>query len=137
MSEIGNFLDGRKFLTGSPFRSGYFITVSLIGLASIGFMVFIIQQHRRVLTTNYVIVLCSMIGGQTIYQWLRSLRYFRRIRELFSQAEISHGGTSDSIELALRVAAGAIVDILFYTSGMTLFSLFLIMWLLERLEQLK
>jgi hypothetical protein len=45
MSDVGNFLDGCSFLTGSPFRSGYFMAMSVVGLGATALDVYLLYRH--------------------------------------------------------------------------------------------
>jgi hypothetical protein len=132
MDDFRGYIDGRSFLTGSTFRSGYFLSASIVGLCAVVIDVYILIHHWQALNKGAVVVLGGLIGVQLIYQWWRTLRYYSKVRELYSmRSEDARDGTP--LDVALRIAVGGLVDILFYCYGMTLMALIFIGVLLTHL----
>lgn len=117
-----SFIDGRCFLTRSPFRSGYFVVITAMGVASIALVVYLLCDYWRDLNTFVAIILALPIGSQLLYQWLRALGYYSKIRDLYSKKP-TDGVLEAGSDEALRIAAGGITDVLFYSYGMILCSL--------------
>ena len=132
MGDIGNFIDGRGLLTRSPFRSGYFVVASLMAVGCLLASAYIICRYWRAMGVYNAFVLGSLISVEQIYQWWRALRYYAKLRELYSGSDVEMREGSP-LGIALRVAAGGIVDLLFYSYGTILFILILIGVLLGRL----
>ena len=137
MSDTGRFVDGRVLLTGPPLKSWVFATPSVAYLASILLTAYIIVRHWHVLNLNLVSCIAIFVGVHSFYQWIRVRRYYRRMRELYETAVYEQPRDGSSMDIALRTAAGAISDILFYHFGMVLVCLFVIDGLLFRLDGLK
>src|SRR6266849_6453545 len=116
MSDIGNFIDGRGLLTRSPFRSGYFVVASLMALGGLLANAYMICRYWRAMGVYGAFVLGSLVGVEQIYQWWRALRYYAKLRELYSGSDIEMREGSP-LGIALRVAAGGIVDLLFFSYG--------------------
>jgi hypothetical protein len=104
MGDIGNFPDGRSLLIGSPFRSAYFLIASAAGAGCIVVDVYLLYRHRQVLTTYAVLILSILIGLQSMYQWWRALRYYGKIRELYSRATDEGVKEGFYLDTALRIA---------------------------------
>lgn len=136
MSDTGNFTDGRGLLTRSPFRSGLFIVTSSVALGSILVDAYIIYRHWRTAGVYAALILSTLIGLQLIYQWLRALRYYAKLRDLYagSDEEIRAGSP---LGIALRIAAGGMVNLLFFSFGTILLALILIGVLLTRLDGMR
>ena len=125
-----SLIDDRCLLTKSPFRSGYFVVVSAMGVASMALVVYLLGHFWQELNFFVAIALSVPIGCQLLYQWLRVLKYYSKIRESYSKrpaVDAIEGNTDDE---ALRIAAGGITDVLFYSNGMILCSLAIIAALL-------
>jgi len=137
MNDLRTFVDGRCFLTGSPFRSMHFVVASTLGLVAFVVDVCVIYRHRETLNIYVAVVLGILIGVQIIYQWWRALRYYSKIRKLYAMRSEEEARAGTPLDIALRIAAGGITDILFYCYGMTLVALILIGVLLTRLEAVK
>jgi hypothetical protein len=134
MNVTRSFIDGRKFLSGFPLGSAYFVVVSLVGLAAVVADVYILSRHWHTLGSFGVIILAVLIGVQLIYQWSRTLRYYSRVRELYLRKSDEEAQDGSPLDLALRIAAGGLTDLLFYCYGMTLLALILVGALLTRLD---
>jgi len=133
MSELGNYLDGRTLLTKPLIRSGYFVNASIPCLAVVLIAIYLVLTYHRVMTAYFVVVLCIYVGLHSFYQWWRSIRYLNRVRELRMNASEDQKTNGTQMDLALRVATGGIVDLLFFGSGMTVCSLVLVWALLRHL----
>jgi hypothetical protein len=130
MNQRRSVVDGRAFLTGSPLRSGYFVVTSAMGAASIALVAYLLFHYWRVLNVYIVITLAVPIGSQLLYQWLRALKYYSKIRELCSKRRTEGVLEEHSDDEALRIAVGGVTDVLFYCYGMILCSLAVIAALL-------
>jgi hypothetical protein len=102
-----------------------------LGFITLATDVYLIWRFRYALRINVAIVLALPIGLQLIYQWWRALRYFRKVRELYSAKLDYEAKDGTPLDAALRVATGGISDILFYCYGIELMSLVVIWWLLK------
>jgi hypothetical protein len=137
MNDIGRFIDGRGLLTRSPFKSWLFVNSSVACLGSILLTAYIIVRHWHILNGNLGSCLAIFVGIHSFYQWVRVRRYYRRMQELYEAAVYEQPRDGSSLDIALRTAAGAIIDIVFYHFGMVLVCLFVIDGLLFRLDGLK
>lgn len=136
MSDTGNFTDGRGLLTKSPFRSGQFIVTSLVALGSILVDAYIVYRHWRSAGVYAALILSALIGVPLIYQWLRALRYYAKLRDLYSRSD-DETRASSPLGMALRVAAGGMINLLFFSFSITLLALILIGVLLTRLDGMR
>src|ERR1700678_2486162 len=119
-------VDGRHFLSGSPFRSGYFRAACVIGLCALVIDAFVLCRYWQTLNVYVALVLVVPIGLQLIYQWWRAMWYFSRIRNRYSMVSKENGIEDHPLEIALRFATRGLTDILFYCYGMLLVALVLI-----------
>jgi hypothetical protein len=131
VNELGNYLDGRTFLTRSPIRSGYFVNASIPCLGAVFIVAYLVLAYHHVMTANLVVVLCAYVGLQSLFQWWRCVRNLNRVRQLYTSASEDQRAPGTPMDLALRIATGGIVDQLFFGSLMTVCSLALI-WVLLR-----
>jgi hypothetical protein len=120
MNQHRGFFDGRVFLTKSAFRSGHFFLTSVMGLGAIALVGFILVQFSQSLNVYVEVILAVPIGAQILYQWLRTRRYYSKIRELYSKRQHDEPVEESSLEEALKTAAGGIAEVLFYSYGMIL-----------------
>ena len=125
MNDLRTFIDGRCFLTRSPFRSMYFIVATILGSVAVVVDVYVIYRHRQTLN-RYVAIVMILIGVQAIYQWWRCLRYYSKVRKLYAMKSENETECGPPLDVALRIAAGGLTDLLFYCYGMTLASVILI-----------
>ena len=137
MDDFRTFLDGRRFMTDSPFRSGYFVVASVAGLGAVLTDAYLIVRHWQTLNEGVVITLGIVIGVQLIYQWWRTLRYYSQIRKLDATKAEGEAKEGTPLDGALRLATGGLTDILFYCYGMTLVALILIGVLLTHLDRVR
>jgi hypothetical protein len=137
MGNADNFPDGRKMLIGSPFRSMSFLIDSVLCFSAILAAAYILSRHWHTLNSAMVLVIAVFIGLQLFYQWLRALRYFERLRELYLAAESEPGREGSNLDIALRAAAFGMTDLLFYHFAMVLLCLVLIGSLLFRIDGIK
>jgi hypothetical protein len=136
MSDTGNFTDGRGLLTTSPFRSGQFIVTTLVAMGSILVDAYIVYRHWRTAGVYAALILSILIGVQLIYQWLRALRYYAKLRDLYSGPDEGIRAGSP-LGVALRIAAGGMINLLFFSFGTILLALILIGVLLTRLDGMR
>jgi hypothetical protein len=98
---------------------------------------YLIHRHGDAIPGNFALTLALWIGLQTLIQWVRALRYYSRMRELY-KAEAREGLTANSpLERALRIASGGIAELLFNSFLITLIALFMIMKLLTHIDGIK
>jgi hypothetical protein len=134
-NDIGTFVDGRPFLIGSPFTSIFFCVASGLGLVSVGVLVYVVYHGSSV--PGLSIILIVLVGLQLVYQWWRALRYYSRVRELYSVKSEIETQDSSPLELALRIATGGLTDLLFYCYGISLTMLVIIGVLLKHIYLIK
>lgn len=134
MNNLRNFVDGRIFLTGSPFRSVYFVVATVVGLVSAVIDVYLLVRHWQTLNAYIVNALGILIGVQLVYQWVRTLRYYSNIRKLYTVKSEVEAMEGTPLDVALRIATGGLTDMLFYCYGMTLVALITIGVLLTHLD---
>ena len=82
-----------------------------------------------------VLGLAGLIAIQIIYQWWRIWRYYAVIRKLYSRKRLAEAEDGTALDAALRIAAGGLIDILFYSYGMVIVALAIIGLLLMRLQK--
>jgi hypothetical protein len=137
MSKLDNFSDGRAFLLRSPFRSMHFLIVSSVGGACLVMVVYLLSSYKQILTAPTRMTIAVLIGLQIIYQWWRILRYYSRIRQLYSIRLEGEAKVETPLDMGLRIAAGGLIDMLFYCYGMTFVLLFVIGVLLSHVHGVK
>lgn len=137
MNEFGALLDGGVFLANSPFRSAYFLVISIVGCGIVAVNTYIICRHWNTLPLSVIVVLGVFISVHTVYQWWRALRYYSKIRALYGEVNSQEVKSMAPHEAALRIAAGGIADILFYSFGMTLITLGIIASTLTHLDGIR
>lgn len=120
MSDTSPFVDGRTFLITSPFRSGWFVISTVLGLIAVVLDMLIVYRYWHVLSANIIAALAVTIGVELIYQWWRALRYYSKIRSLYLKKAVHEAKEGTDLDLALRIAAGGLANILFYCNGIAL-----------------
>jgi hypothetical protein len=107
-----------------------------VALGAILVDAYIIYRHWRTAGVYAALILSTLIGVQLIYQWLRVLRYYAKLRDLYSGSdeEIRAGSP---LGVALRIAAGGMINLLFFSFGTILLALILIGVLLTRLDGMR
>jgi hypothetical protein len=100
-------------------------------------VVYIIYRHWNAMSGNMIALLGVFIGVQTIYQWRRVMIYYAKLRKLYAVAMEEGIATGSPLDVALRTAAGGIVDLLFYDFGTRLVSLFFLIALLYRIDGIR
>lgn len=137
-SNTTGWLDGSKLLTGSPFGSIPFLTASLLGLGCVVLDLYLIYRHWTILNPNTFLMLVLVIGVQLVGLWWRVLRYYAKIRSLFSEGASTNVETGEApVNTALRLSAGGITDILFWSYLLNLALLLLLSNLLFHLDGLR
>lgn len=134
MSDPTNCIDGNNFMTSSPFRSGYFLFATALGLASAVVDIYLIYRHWHTAPGYVVPILAIPIGLQLLYQWWRILRYRSKIRILCLTGQ---GDDKRALDIGTRIAVGGMIDLSFYSNGIAFFALILIGCLLTRLDGLR
>jgi hypothetical protein len=133
MGEIRTYMDGRRFLRDSPFRSWQFRSASMVGFVAVCADVYLIVRYWQRLSINAAECLVVLIGIQVVYQWWRTIRYYRKLRELYSLKPGAEAPAGSPVDLALRITAGALTEALFYFNGTALAALIFIGVLMSRL----
>lgn len=126
MSVPSSFIDGRRFLASSPFRSPYFLAVTALALSAVLVDLAVLYINRRSAHETSLVLAGLLVATQLGYQWWRALRYYSRIRFLYKEKPENDAREGSNVDLALRTATGGIVDLLFYFYGITLVLLILI-----------
>ena len=137
LGELRNFLDGRKFLSTTPFRSGYFMVISVSGLLALVANSYVAYRLWLTISTQAGLLLGILVGIQIVYQWWRALRYYNVIRRLYSMRTGSDAAEGSPLDAALRIAIGGLTDILFYSYGTLLVTPIVIGALLRHLERVR
>ncbi len=137
MSDISNFLGGRNVPARSPFRSASFLLASIVGLGSVVIDAYLIYRHWHTAPAYVAAILSTPIGAQLVYQWFRVLRDRAKLRELYSKGSVEEAEGGSPLDVAARVAARGMIDLLFFSYGIAIFALILIGALLSRLDGLK
>lgn len=129
--------EGRNILIRSPFRSKYFVTGSIFALGSMAASVYLICRHWKALGVYGSVMLGLCIGLQALYQWLRALRCYWKLRELCS--ETSHGEVSveSCLVSVLKISELGVYNLMLYSGGLALFALIIIGTLLRYIDGLK
>ena len=112
MSTIGR-IDGSRFFSQSPFRSAYFLAVTLVFLACTTYDLFLVLRYWHRLTTPALLTLW-MVGCGVGGAWMRALRYHRRIRCLLGDEISIEAKPGSALHVALSVAAAGMNDALFF-----------------------
>jgi len=133
MGELGDYPGGRALLTKPPMRTGLFVNASVACLGVVVFVVYLVLTYHRAMTAYFIVVLCGYVGLQSFYQWWRCVRCLNRVRQLYSSVSEDQKVPGTPIDLALRVATGGAIDLLFFGSCMTICFLALIWALLRHL----
>jgi hypothetical protein len=138
MSDIGNFLGGRtSFSSKSPFRSVSFLVVSIIGLGSLVIDVYLVCRHWQTAPAYVAVILSTPIGAQLLYQWFRVLRHRAKLRELYLKGSVEETKDWSLLDVAARISARGMLDLLFFSYGIAIFAMILIGLLLSRLDGLR
>ena len=137
MSDIAKSINGRNIAAVSPFRSISFIVVSTLGLVAVVIDAYLIYRHWHTAPVYVAPILSLAIGLQLIYQWMRMLRYHAKMRKLYSKGPDEELKVGSTFDVAAQVGAGEVMDLLFYSYGITLAALILIGALLTRLDGLR
>jgi hypothetical protein len=137
LGELRNFLDGRKFLSARPFRSGYFVVISITGLLAFVANSYVAYKLWLTISQHAGLLLGILVGLQIVYQWWRALRYYDVIRRLYSMRLKEEAIDGSPLDAALRIALGGLTDILFYCYGTLLVISIVIGALLKHLERVR
>src|SRR5215472_10114912 len=137
MNDCSPFIDGRVFLVGSPFRSGWFALSTGLGIGAVVADIVILYRYWQVLNAGIVVALCVPVGAHLIYQWWRLLKYYARIRSLYLNKSANEAKEGAPLDLALRIASGGLVNLLFYCNGIALVLLVLIGVCLEHFSRIR
>jgi len=135
MSDIEKFLGSyNKSGASSPFRSVSFLVASIIGLGSVLIDLYLICRHWDRAPTYVVVILSTPIGAQLLYQWVRVVGYRAKVREIFSKSSNEDLREGSPLDVATRISARGMLDLLFFNYGIAFFALMLIGALLWRLD---
>lgn len=133
MSELGYNPGGPELFTKSPMRTGVFLNASVACLGTVVIVVYLVLAYHRVMTSNFIVVLCGFVGLWSYSQWSRCLRNLNRIRRLYTSIPEDQRAAGTQVDQALRVATVGMVDSFFFGSIVTACSLTLIWALLRHL----
>jgi hypothetical protein len=111
-------IDGQKFFSRSPFRSGYFLIASLFCFISLLLDAEILFRYWQKLST-FGAGLFWFIGVGLALSWWRAFSYVERVRDLYRELLIKEAEPGSPLDITLGVAAGAINIILFLGSSVT------------------
>ena len=120
------------FFSNSAFRSGYFITATLLCLGTLAYEGFVLHRHWRVLSDNEVIDFV-LVASLLLGLWTFSLEQHSWTRVLLRNEMISEVSQDFVFKNVLQVAAKTINNMLFSSSLAILFLLFFVDMLLSRL----
>ena len=98
---------------------------------------YLIFRYWRAFPSYAVLLLCIPIGMQSIYQWLRALRYYARVRALYHRGAAEEITAGDHQEVALQAAIGGMTDLLSHSYTMVLLAQVLIWALLTHLDGIR
>lgn len=107
-------IDGRKFFSRSPFRSGYFLIATAVSWGCVVLVLRILLRHWPHLPSGGVVILSLIVMG-IAQAWVRGYRYIDRLRQLYSGAVLTHVEAGSPLDIALGVAAGVTNNLLFYS----------------------
>lgn len=124
MTDSWRFLDGRRLLTRSPFSSLAFVSMTVMALVTTSLFIFLIERHWRVMPNGTLGILIGFVGIQFIYQWVRGLLYYRKMRKLVR--------ASAEAEETLSVATEGITHALLCYYGSSIILLIVVIRLLSR-----
>ncbi len=120
-------IDGSRFISGSAFRSPRFLVLTALGFAVLVVDLIILYLNRRAEHAASLVVIGGLVAVQLLHQWWGILRYYSRIRSLYAAAKLEGEVREGSpLDLAVRIAAGGLADILFYGYGIALILLILV-----------
>ncbi len=112
-------IDGRKFFSRSPFRSGHFLAATAVCLVDLLYAVIMLYQYWPRLSTFAAAVIWTITLGLA-RTWWRAFQYINRVRDLYSESSLTEMEPGSPFDIALGIAAGAINDILIYGSSTTM-----------------
>jgi hypothetical protein len=120
------------FFAKSAFRSGYFITATLVCLGTLAYEGFVLHRHWRVLSDNDVIGFL-LVASLLLGLWTFSLEQHSWTRVLLRNEMISEVSQDFVFKNVLQVAAKTINNMLFSSSLAIWCLLFFVDMLLSRL----
>ncbi len=125
-------IDGQRFFSRSPFRSGSFILATSGCLISVLCAVYILYKYWPRLSMFAAAVIWT-VGLGLVRTWWRAFQYIGRVRDLYSEGSVGEVEPGSPLDTALGVAAGAINEILLFSFGITMLLLGYTRDLLSRL----
>ena len=125
-------VDGHKFFSRSPFRSVYFLVMTLGCIASLVFAVYLMYRNWGKLGFNEFTTVIWISWAGIITTWIRALMAIDRVRQLYFEGSITKVDPGSPMDVALGTAAEAIINNLFFYSGSVLVLLMLLNHALER-----
>jgi hypothetical protein len=120
------------FFSNSAFRSGYFITATLVCFGTLAYEGFVLYRHWRVLSDTEVISFL-FVASLVLGLWTFSLEQHSWTRILLRNETISEVSQDFVFKNVLQVAAKTINNMLFSSSLAVLILLFFVDMLLSRL----
>jgi hypothetical protein len=114
---MDRWMDGKKFFSKSPFRSGYFIIATLVCAACMVLFAYTIYNYWSRLWQFEVLILFQVAWGGVAATWWRVFRYISRVRELFDGDLSETLEPSSPLNVVMNVAASAINELMFFLYG--------------------
>ncbi len=106
------------FFARPPFRSYFFVGDTLLLIATLSILGFVIVGYWSRLTTVSVFRL-GLVGFSMVAIWVLALRCYRRIHEVYRDGEASSVSDGSPLGIAMSSAAGMIHWGLFFSYMMT------------------
>lgn len=103
------FIDGREFFSRSPFFNPSFLGGIVATLICIFMALCLAVVFRNRVSLGIVWVLASLCGV-LLMAWTGALRHIRRLRSLYKDGLIGTVEAGSPIDIALGVAANAIIE---------------------------
>ena len=127
--DIRGLLDGQRFLVQRPFRSGCFVVMSAVAVLCLLIDAVSVFHSTGAPNERLVLFLGIAIGLQVVALWRRAVRYYSHIRQLYASRQLDVASNA-TLDLVIRIAAGGLTDLLFYSFGMLVTALVMVWGLL-------
>jgi hypothetical protein len=125
------YIDGPKFFSRSPFRSGDFLWASATCLGAILFDWFIVYRYHSKMSESGPLMIV-MLTGYFAQIWQVAFSQIRRVRALYREGSLDEVTAGSPLDVALSVAATAINEMFGRCFTIIIFLLALISILLSR-----
>jgi hypothetical protein len=108
-------IDGRKFFSRSPFRSGHFLAATAVCLAAVALDLCVLVEYWQQLPSLTACML-FLVGSGVVGTWWRALGYLDRAQELYMVVSLKGAEPDSRLDIALGVIAEATIDMLYSVS---------------------